>query len=205
MQTAPFGQPKKGEYMRVLLLVMCLAQAAVTSAFAQNSRIGNWQVTQKKDPITDEVWVIAQALATDGSKNWMQVRCEDKKPYLFIGIHLADFPRNSQILGALRIDNGQPTKVGFLGFDKRSVVTQLSRATYQKIAVAKTAAFKVSQGVQDWTLVFSLNRTSEAMKSILAACPISSAIDFNPKNYDPKESPTDQPINPREESGTPAK
>jgi hypothetical protein len=73
------------------------------SAWADNV-IGGWKIEEKKNPITDIPWVIAQTQQSDASDMWLQIRCEANKPLIVLGISDADFPPKSEVKVMLRID-----------------------------------------------------------------------------------------------------
>jgi hypothetical protein len=154
------------------------------------SRIGTWTIEEKKDPITDEIWVIAQSTSGDVAGTWLQVRCEDKKPLLVIGIKGATFPVGQSLGGALRIDGNLPTSAGFIGIgDSGAVGTALSKEVYGSLLMARSLGIRVVRDSEVWTFSFNLQRTDQALKPIASACPISAAYDAQPTNVDAPPRP----------------
>jgi hypothetical protein len=156
------------------------------SAWADNV-IGGWKIEEKKNPITDIPWVIAQTQQSDASDMWLQIRCEANKPLIVLGISDADFPPKSEVKVMLRIDRLSPTRSMFVALGEAGALSAaLSSQTYSKLVTSKTIAFQATRGDEKWAATFSPAQTAKAMKAVLRACPISSGGEAIPSPFEPK-------------------
>ncbi len=188
-----------------------LAATLLSNSAWADAIIGGWEIEEKKDPITDDPWVIAQTQQSDAHGMWLQIRCESKKPFVILGIADANFPADSKVEVVIRIDRSSPTRSTFVGIGEAGAVgAALSKQTYSKLVTSKTIAFQATRGNEKWAATFSPAQTPQAMKVVLRACPVSSGGEDIPSPYDPKaqtdgiEKPKVEQASPAPLSGSPA-
>jgi hypothetical protein len=88
-----------------------------------------------------------------------------------------------------------PTNAGFVGIGESGAVSGLTRTTYEKVLTAKTLGVRLTRNQSQWSFSFNLQGTPQAMKPVVAACPISSALESEPTAFDqshPAQSGADQ-------------
>jgi type VI secretion system protein VasI len=150
--------------------------ASKPAASSSSTDTGEWELSEKRDPITDAIRVSAALKANDNeSRNvrnaTMFVRCDNKELDLFVswGKYLSD---NRGV--TLRIDDAPPvtkswsTATGktalFAPGDVRAFASQLASA---KRFVAQANPYDEAPA----TAVFDLAGAEKAIAKVLAACP----------------------------------
>jgi hypothetical protein len=160
-----------------ILIAGCFLANPAQSA---DRAVGSWAVRNTKDPITDKPFVVVQTPLDNRGADYLKIDCEDGKPYIAVGLKDVVWHRKEDVEVELRIDKGEVTTSSFSTIiDDRLIVSGLSRETYAKLSIASVIAVQaVSTDGRTWQAVFKGSKTAQAMKPMLAACPLDAAPSF---------------------------
>lgn len=163
-------------------------------AFSAEHQIGSWSVFEQNDPITDQPRVLA-ILDNPRESAWFRVGCERGKALLSVSVRYRYRPED-RVAVVLRIDEQAPLVSEWTPQAGTGIVwATLSRSTYEMLATAKTVAVQISLKDRGTTvLVFPAVKTQEALRPLIKACPIESAVekrDARPFNPTAPMFPTD--------------
>ena len=148
-------------------------------------QIGPWIVQSELDPITDKPFVIVQTPLDSKAGPYLKVNCEDGKPYIAFGIPGARWNKEEEVSVTLRIDKGEAKRTRYAMAGETLVAAVLSQSTYERLSQAHLIAALIErEDGSNWKLEFPVDRTPEAFKPMLEACPIHSAGTSPPAQVD---------------------
>jgi hypothetical protein len=148
-------------------------------------QIGPWIVQSELDPKTDKPFVIVQTPLDSKAGPYLKVNCEEGKPYIAFGIPGARWNKDEEISVTLRIDKGEGKRARYATAGETLVATVLSQATYERLSQAHLISALIErEDGSNWKLELPVDRTPEAFKPMLEACPIHSAATWAPAQVD---------------------
>ena len=116
---------------------------------------------------------------------YLKVNCEGGKPYIAFGIPGTRWNKDEEVSVTLRIDKGEAKRSRFATVGETLVAAALSQATYERLSQAHLIAALIEpDDGSNWTLELPVNRTPEAFKPMLEACPIHSTGTSPPAQVD---------------------
>jgi hypothetical protein len=170
-----------------------LGNSALAGYSEKPYQIGPWAVLNRLDPITDKPNVKVQTPLDDRLGPFLSIVCEDGQPFLTFGIPGVVLKTRELVSLNLRIDRTDPTKTRLQAVGPDLMVARLTQATYKKITNAELIAAYIERdrennNGQGWELQFSVSKSTEAFKPMLAACPIESAHEGALEKFEPDRS-----------------
>jgi hypothetical protein len=130
-------------------------------------------------PITNQPFVVA-LIENKSDGTWFRIACQRGKAGMAIWTRNHRYVYGDRVAVVYRIDDQDPL-INEWGTDIGSGValSYLSRSAYSKFANAKTIAiqlfFKSTQREESIVTIFKAVKTAEALRPVLAACPIENA------------------------------
>jgi hypothetical protein len=129
--------------------------------------------------------VIVQTLFDSRAGPYLKVNCEEGKAYIAFGIPGARWNKDEEVSVTLRIDKGEAKRFRFATIGDTLVAAALPQAMYQHLSQAHLIAALIERDDgNNWTLELPVNRTPEAFKPMLEACPIHSTGTSPPAQVD---------------------
>jgi hypothetical protein len=150
-----------------------------TPAVAGERQVGSWTVAEAADPITKLPWAAA-VINNNSDGTALHIDCARGRAFMSVWTHRHRYFEGDRVAVVYRIDDNEPmisewnndigTGMAYAG---------ISRATYSKLANAKTIAiqlfFKSTHREESIITVFKAVKTEEALRPILTECPIENA------------------------------
>src|SRR6476620_1252617 len=169
---------------RILIAATIVASSATTAPAVDRSKssiihlyqIGPWIVQSELDPVTRKPFVIVQTPLDSKAGPYLKVNCEEGKPYIAFGIPGARWTKDEAVSVTLRIDKGDAKRARYATATETLVASSLSQAMYDRLSQAHLIAALIErEDGSNWKLELAVNRTPEAFKPMLEACPIDTA------------------------------
>lgn len=169
--------------MAAVLLALAIWSAP---AYAGDTRIGSWYVTNETDIATNKPAPRLFAPAPGG--DLLSFLCDSQGPIINLETQRLEFAVDDFPAVILRIDDA-PAHVAIFGAGPKHLIgARLSRVSYAAVSTATRLRLRIVQrSGAAYNADFRLAKTTEAFKALLAVCPLSSAPDSSPKVYDPAQ------------------
>jgi len=165
--------------MKKYLIAPAVVAALATPAVAVERQIGSWNVLEQKDPITDQPRILA-SIESKSDAAVFGFRCERGRAMMHLQIRYR-YQASDRIAVILRVDDNEPIIAEWTPQLGSGIAwVGVSQSTYKAIATAKRISLQLTLRSQHTNgsavLVFPAVKTAEALRPVIAACPIEAAV-----------------------------